>query len=104
MLEPKGSVSWNREQEKTWTLWFAPGSQTNFVKCPNVQKQCTGNILAESLLSLNLIFFCIIYADLDPSSMQGGLCPIRTSTDAGKPHLKVRRKWGGSIEAPFEAL
>jgi len=58
MLEPTGGVCWNREKEKTWTLLFAPGSQTNFAECPNVQKLCTGNITADSLLSVDLIYAC----------------------------------------------
>ncbi len=33
-----------------------------------------------------------------------GLYPVGTSTDAGELHKKLRRKWGGLTEAPFEAL
>jgi len=43
-------------------------------------------------------------ADLKISSVQGGLCPVRTSTDAGEPRMKFRRKWGGSTKATFDAL
>lgn len=67
-----GTLALNREKEKTWTLLFAPGSQTNFAECPNVQKRCTGNILAEFFFfPVNLIYcnLIIMHANLESSSV-----------------------------------
>lgn len=49
---PKGALARIERKKRHGPVLFAPGSQTNFAEHPNVQKHCTGNILAERLSPL----------------------------------------------------